>query len=467
MLVHFDEYKNSLSHKHIDFLKGIYDNAGRTKRSADGERREATNVNCGVVLTGQEMPTADVALFSRVLFLESQRSERTREETDKFHQLIQLRNQCPTNITVELVRYRKNFESRWHQAWERALGEIKSKVDYNIIGERFINNWAMMLATYYCLEPELSAIKDFPFDGKRVYDICKQGLNYQHSLCNSTDEIATFWSRFSKSRQLGDIKEGQDYKISLVNSLKVSQRKSPAKVYDFKNGTYVLFVREKICLAKANIQAKFINGLRYTDTDTIQVVDRVLHDIVNAHLVDYLNNTCHAAATAVSGKNILRCKKIGTTDPETHQPQDLGFVGKVVNVDTPQLEWIIARREIPVIAPLACDQNGGVYNINADMAACEIASEMKVRKLVFLSDVPGVLRDPQDPESLITTIRCNEIDQLIADGVISGGMIPKLNSAREAIQAGVGQVHLIDGRVKHSILLECFTHQGIGTQIVP
>ncbi len=220
-------------------------------------------------------------------------------------------------------------------------------------------------------------------------------------------------------------------------------------------------------LKKANIQAKFINGLRYTDTDTIQVVDRVLHDIVNAHLVDYLNNTCHAAATAVSGKNILRCKKIGTTDPETHQPQDLGFVGKVVNVDTPQLEWIIARREIPVIAPLACDQNGGVYNINADMAACEIASEMKVRKLVFLSDVPGVLRNPQDPESLITTIRCNEIDQLIADGVISGGMIPKLNSAREAIQAGVGQVHLIDGRVKHSILLECFTHQGIGTQIVP
>jgi len=256
MLVHFDEYKNSLSHKHIDFLKGIYDNAGRTKRSADGERREATNVNCGVVLTGQEMPTADVALFSRVLFLESQRSERTREETDKFHQLIQLRNQCPTNITVELVRYRKNFESRWHRAWERALGEIKSKVDYNIIGERFINNWAMMLATYYCLEPELSAIKGFPFDGKRVYDICKQGLNYQHSLCNSTDEIATFWSMFSKSRQLGDIKEGQDYKISLVNSLKVSQRKSPAKVYDFKNGTYVLFVREKICLAKANIQAK-------------------------------------------------------------------------------------------------------------------------------------------------------------------------------------------------------------------
>lgn len=256
MVVHFDEYKNTLSHKHIDFLKGIYDNAGRSKRSADGERRESTKVDCGVILTGQEMPTADVALFSRVLFLESQRSERTREETDKYHQLLKLRNMCPTNITVELVRYRKNFEARWAGAWERALSEIKGKVDYNVIGERFINNWAMVLATYYSLEPELSAIKDFPFDARRVYAICEQGLNYQHSLCSSTDEIATFWSMFSKSRQLGDIKEGQDYKISFVSSLKVSQRRAPAKTYDFNNGTYVLFVREKICLAKANIQAK-------------------------------------------------------------------------------------------------------------------------------------------------------------------------------------------------------------------
>lgn len=220
-------------------------------------------------------------------------------------------------------------------------------------------------------------------------------------------------------------------------------------------------------LQKAGVQAKFINGLRYTDGDTIQVVDRVLHATVNAHLVEYLRGECHAPATAVSGKNVLRCQKIGTTDPATGAPQDLGFVGQVVNVDTPQMEWIISRREIPVIAPLACDQNGVVYNINADMAACEIASEMKVRKLVFLSDVPGVLRDPKDPESLIATIHCSEIDRLIADGVISGGMIPKLNSARAAIQAGVGQVHLIDGRVKHSILLECFTHEGIGTQIVP
>lgn len=253
MIVHFDEYKNSLSHKHIDFLKGIYDNAGRTKRSNDGERREATNVHCGVILTGQEMPTADAALFSRVLFLESQRSERTKEETDKFHQLIQMRNACPTNITVELLRYRENFDTRWRTEWERALSEIKDKVDYHVIGERFINNWAMMLATFYVLEP---FVKELPFDAERVRSICLRGIEYQHSLCNSTDEISMFWSMFSKSRQIGDIREGQDYKISYVKSLKVSQKKSPAKTLTFEHDTFILFIREKICLAKANIQAK-------------------------------------------------------------------------------------------------------------------------------------------------------------------------------------------------------------------
>ena len=253
MVVHFDEYKNSLSNKHIDFLKGIYDNAGRTRRSSDGERREATNVSCGVILTGQEMPTADIALFSRVLFLESQRSERTKEETDKFHQLVRLRNLCPTNITVELIRYRENFNAGWRDAWERALREVKQSVDYHVVGERFINNWAMVLATYYCLEPHLT---DLPFDAVKVRDICIRGINYQFALCNSTDEISVFWSMFSKSRQLGDIKESQDYKIGTAESLKVSLGKAQTKVVSFDKKMPILYVREKICLAKVNIQAK-------------------------------------------------------------------------------------------------------------------------------------------------------------------------------------------------------------------
>lgn len=253
MLVHFDEYKNSLSKKHIDFLKGIYDSAGRTKRSADGERRESTNVACGVILTGQEMPTVDIALFSRVLFLESQKSERTKEETDKYQQFMKLRNMCPTNITVDLMRYRDNFNAGWMNAWKKALYQIKSEVDYSVIGERFINNWAMMLATYYCLHP---IVEGLPFSEKTVHDICIEGLKYQHSLCNTTDEIAVFWSMFSKSRQLGDIKEGQDYKVVSVKSLKITTKNRERKTIDFDEPRYILFVREKICIAKANMQAR-------------------------------------------------------------------------------------------------------------------------------------------------------------------------------------------------------------------
>ncbi len=220
-------------------------------------------------------------------------------------------------------------------------------------------------------------------------------------------------------------------------------------------------------LAKQNVEVKFINGLRYTDGATIRVVDRVLHENINAELVAYLREQCGTDAVAVSGKNVLRCERITTKVAGSDEPVDLGYVGKVVNVDTPQLDWILARRQIPVITPLATDLKGDTYNINADMAACEIAREMKVRKLVFLSDVPGVLRDPKDPDTLISSIRCGEIPTLAGEGVISGGMLPKLNSACEAIAAGVGQVHLIDGRLKHSLLLEIFTHAGVGTQILP
>ena len=199
------------------------------------------------------MPTDDTALFSRVIFLESQRSERTKEETDLFHQLLQLRNNCPTNITVELMRYRQNFDANWSAAWNRALGEVKNAVDYNIIGERFINNWAIILATAYCMEPLGLPL---PFTADQVRQLCIKGVDYQYSLCNSTDEIAMFWSMFAKARQLGDIREGQDYKISYITQLKVSQRKQSPKTIEFEKPLYTLFIREKICLAKVNVQAR-------------------------------------------------------------------------------------------------------------------------------------------------------------------------------------------------------------------
>ncbi|MDT8391502.1 MAG: acetylglutamate kinase [Lentisphaeria bacterium] len=213
-------------------------------------------------------------------------------------------------------------------------------------------------------------------------------------------------------------------------------------------------------LNQEKVETTFIGGLRYTCDDTIRVVDRVLHQHVNANLVKMMNEF-DGRPFAMSGKNVLRAEKIRAADGVT----DLGHVGRVVNVDTEQIQWVLKRREVPVITPLGIDMEGTVYNINADMAACRIAAHLQARKLVFLSDVPGILREPKDEASLISSIRMTEIDGLIDSGVISGGMVPKIRSAAEALTAGCGKVHMIDGRLRHSLLLEIFTDQGIGTQI--
>ncbi|MBT7300592.1 MAG: acetylglutamate kinase [Victivallales bacterium] len=219
-------------------------------------------------------------------------------------------------------------------------------------------------------------------------------------------------------------------------------------------------------LKEAGIPTRFINGLRYTCDRTIKVVDEVLHKQVNASLVDMMTEL-NGKASTVSGKDVLRAERVTTTDAETGKELDLGNVGRVVNVDTEQLNQMLGRGEVPVITPLGTGADGRVYNINADMAACEIAAQLKARKLVFLSDVPGLLRDQADDESLISTIRSDQVEALIQAKVIQGGMIPKVRSAVAALQAGTGKVHLVDGRLQHSLLLEIFTHRGIGTQIVP
>lgn len=213
-------------------------------------------------------------------------------------------------------------------------------------------------------------------------------------------------------------------------------------------------------LKTAGVETRFVDGLRYTCEKTISVVDEVLHAQVNASLVAMMNEF-DGKPFAMSGKNVLRAERILADDGRT----DLGFVGRVVHVDTDQIHWVLNRREVPVLTPLAIDQSGVVYNVNADMAACRIAAQLKARKLVFLSDVPGILRRPDDEASLISSIALDEIEGFIRQGVIGGGMTPKVRSAADALRAGCGKVHMIDGRVRHSLLLEIFTDQGVGTQI--
>ena len=218
-------------------------------------------------------------------------------------------------------------------------------------------------------------------------------------------------------------------------------------------------------LKRLDIPVRFVNGLRYTCERTIEVVDRVLHDQVNRNLVE-LGQACGGKLCGISGKQVLKAKKTLSTDPVTGKQEDVGFVGAVTGVNpTPILE-AIEKGFIPVVTPLGCGTDGTVYNINADTAACQIAAALHARKLVFMSDVPGILRNKDDESTLIGTIRTDEISRLVKEGVLSGGMLPKIAGCVAALDAGINKVHLIDGRVTHSLLLEIFTSSGVGTQIV-
>jgi len=218
-------------------------------------------------------------------------------------------------------------------------------------------------------------------------------------------------------------------------------------------------------LKRQNIPVKFVNGLRHTCERTIKVVDDVLHNQVNRNLVE-LARSFGGPAVAISGKSILTAEKICSKDPVTGEEQDIGFVGGITSVDAAPIQAALAAGQIPVITPLGRGRDGQIYNINADIAACQIAEAVHARKLVFLSDVPGVMRDPADEASVIPTIRTDRIPELIREKVLTGGMLPKINSCVHALEAGINKVHMIDGRVRHTLLLEIFTDEGIGTQIV-
>lgn len=218
-------------------------------------------------------------------------------------------------------------------------------------------------------------------------------------------------------------------------------------------------------LKELGVETKFFNGLRITDSETINVVDDVLHNNTNKALVDAIKN-CDGKGVSISGKSIMRAEKLYSSDPATGEKVDIGFVGKVIAVNTAPILDAISYDFIPVITPLAVDFFGQAYNINADTAACEIAKALKAEKLVFLSDVPGVLRDPEDETSLISQIHISDVPRLIEEKVLSGGMLPKIKSSVEALEAGTSKVHMIDGRILHSLLLEIFTEKGVGTAIL-
>jgi acetylglutamate kinase len=211
-------------------------------------------------------------------------------------------------------------------------------------------------------------------------------------------------------------------------------------------------------LEKRGIKAQFIDGLRVTDEQTIDAVDHVLNRRVNQEVADFVSSH-DCQVQRFPGKQVLTCKKL-------KGKIDLGFVGDVTHVETTPILEALDEGKMPILSSTASDLNGACYNVNADNVASKVAIALGARRLVYLSDVPGLLRNPTDPESLLSSLPVNEVDPLKEEGVISAGMLPKVNSAVTALQAGVNRVHFIDGRMPHSILLEIFTDQGIGTEIV-
>ncbi len=212
-------------------------------------------------------------------------------------------------------------------------------------------------------------------------------------------------------------------------------------------------------LDKTGKKSEFKNGLRVTDKETIDIVQQVLAGKVNKSLVQHLSTSGGRAIglCGLDGK-MLMAKKLASAE-------DLGYVGEIDRVNPMIIMDSLKNGYIPVISTIAGGYNGEVYNINADLAAARIAAKLGAKKLILMTDIRGLLRDVNDESTLISVVNASEVPSLKKEGIISGGMIPKIDCCVEAVRSGVGRAHILDGRIKHSILLELFSDEGIGTMI--
>lgn len=223
-------------------------------------------------------------------------------------------------------------------------------------------------------------------------------------------------------------------------------------------------------LKKVGKQSAFVSGLRVTDEETVEIAEMVLDGKVNSDIVNMLN--CRGTkAVGLSGKDaglIKAEKKLATVYDEAGQQEnvDIGYVGQVASIDTSILDTLLDNGYIPVIAPIGVGDDGESYNINADYVAAEIAGALKAEKLLLLTDTEGVYKDFEDKDSFISTLTVAEAKDYIKNGIISGGMIPKIEACLKSIESGTNKVHIIDGRQPHSIILELLTSSGIGTQVI-
>lgn len=217
-------------------------------------------------------------------------------------------------------------------------------------------------------------------------------------------------------------------------------------------------------------EARFVAGHRVTDEDTLDIAVKVLAEEINGDICHRIQNH---GASAVPGfqenKSVLRARKKLLTvqdEEESEREVDVGYVGEVVSVDIDRLKTLAADGEIVVLPPIGQDHEAQLYNVNADSAAAAVARELRAEKIVFLSDVHGIMERPGDPDSFLSSIDRSEVDELITQGTIRGGMLPKVNACLQAIAAGVRKSHIVDANLEHSLLLEIFTDAGVGTEIL-
>ena len=224
-------------------------------------------------------------------------------------------------------------------------------------------------------------------------------------------------------------------------------------------------------MAQAGIEPRFVNGLRVTDEATMQIAERTLFEEVNSQIVKAIEEIGgRAMGISAKAEGILKVRKylapLKDRDSGEVKMVDIGYVGYVESVEPEPIKSLCEQDVVPVIAPIGLGPDGRSYNVNADTAAGQIAAALKAEKLLFLTDVMGIMRDSDDEGSLLSTLHADAVDELIEKGVISGGMLPKIESCLKAVKSGTRKTHIIDGRVPHSLLLEIFTDRGIGTQIL-
>ena len=249
------------------------------------------------------------------------------------------------------------------------------------------------------------------------------------------------------------LSKGED--IGFVGNIK---NVNPKVLYDLLENDFLPVVCRWV--GKVGMEPKFVNGLRVTDADTMEVAEMVLNK-VNKELVTMIQSL-GVNAVGISGKDggLLNVEK------KLSKGEDIGFVGNIKNVNPKVLYDLLENDFLPVVCPVGMDDDFNTYNINADDAACAIAEALNAEKLAFLTDIEGVYKDPKDPESLISELHVQEARDLITNGNVGGGMIPKLQGCIDAIENGVSRVHIMDGRIPHCLLLEIFTNKGIGTAIL-